>query len=115
MSGNSPARKSGTAITSSGFESALVNSVASPSLALSSPFVPSRPVSRKHLDSIADLQRYGFKLRVECACGRVRVIEPGDLMVALGRRRNKSRQMSLLVPRLRCFECGGRPSYWGPV
>jgi len=72
-------------------------------------------VSRKHLDSIADFQRYGFKLRVECQCGRVRVIEPGDLMVALGRRKNSSRQMALLIPRLRCFECGGRVRYWGPV
>nr|WP_166177002.1 hypothetical protein [Altererythrobacter segetis] len=72
-------------------------------------------MSRKHLDSIADFRRYGFRLRVECQCGRVRVIEPGDLMVALGRRKNSSRQMALLIPRLRCFECGGRAKYWGPI
>ena len=46
---------------------------------------------------------------------RARLIEPGDLMVALGRRKNSSRQMALLIPRLRCFECGGRPTYWGPA
>ncbi len=72
-------------------------------------------MSTKQLNSSADYRRYGFKLRVECICGRVRVIEPGDLMVALGRRKNSSRQMALLIPRLKCFECGGRPKYWGPV
>lgn len=72
-------------------------------------------VSTKHLDSIADYRRHGFKLRIECTCGRVRVIEPGDLMVALGRRKNSSRDMQLLIPRLKCFVCGSRPKYWGPV
>lgn len=69
----------------------------------------------RRLDSIADYRRGGLKLRVECGCGRVRTIDPGDLMVALGRRKNGSRQMDRLIPRLRCFECGGRVTYWGPV
>ena len=72
-------------------------------------------VSTKHLNSIADYRRNGFKLRVECECGRVQVIEPGDLMVALGRRRNSSRQMQLPIPRLKCFERNGRPRYGGLV
>jgi hypothetical protein len=72
-------------------------------------------MSTRRLDSIADYRRLSLKLRVECTCGRVRVIEPGDLMVALGRHKNNSRQMALLIPRLKCFECGGRATYWGPV
>ena len=72
-------------------------------------------VSTRHLDSIADYRRLGYKLRVGCECGRVRLIEPGDLMVALGRRKNSSRQMALLIPRPKCFECGGRAKYWGPA
>ena len=71
-------------------------------------------MSTRRLDSIADYRRLGLRLRVECHCGRVRVIEPGDLMVALGRRKSSSRQMALLMPRLRCFECGGPAEVLGP-
>lgn len=73
-------------------------------------------MSTRQLDSIADNLRLGYKLRIECKCGPVRVIEPGDLIVALGRRKNSSREMELLISRLKCFVCGGEGrSIGGPV
>jgi hypothetical protein len=45
----------------------------------------------------------------------VRVIESGGLIVVPGRQKSSSRQMALLIPRLKWFERGERATYWWPV
>lgn len=68
----------------------------------------------KRLDSIADYARHGLRLRVECRCGRVVLIDTSKLTLEC-HRRGSSKAVVQLVGRLRCGDCCERPKHWGPM
>ena len=68
----------------------------------------------KRLDSIADYARHGLRLRVECRCGRVVLLDASKLMLDC-HRRGRSKVVVQLAGRLRRGDCGERPKHWGPM
>lgn len=71
-------------------------------------------MSSKRLDSLSDYARHGYKLRVDCACGRVVMLDPHELLGVVLERGWSSYSLEGLAMRLRCQRCGKRPSRIGP-
>jgi hypothetical protein len=69
----------------------------------------------KRLDAISDYARHGYDLRVACSeCAHVGVLNAREL-TQLCIRRGWSRDMRLLLPRLKCRNCGSRRVLTGPA
>lgn len=71
-------------------------------------------MSSKRLDSLSDYARHGYKLRVDCQCGRVVVLDPHKLLGSVLERGWRSYSLEGLATRLKCQKCGMRPSRIGP-
>ena len=71
-------------------------------------------MSSKRLDSLSDYARHGYRLRVDCECGRVKLLEPHALLKTIIDRGWESYSLEGLAMRLRCGKCGRRPSRIGP-
>ncbi|MXO73178.1 hypothetical protein [Alteraurantiacibacter buctensis] len=70
-------------------------------------------MSTKRFESLTALTREGLLLRVECRCGRVVLLDPAKLLdrsLAAG----GGHLISKVASRLRCGDCGARPSHFGP-
>jgi DNA-directed RNA polymerase subunit RPC12/RpoP len=71
-------------------------------------------VSFRRCESLADLSRHGFCLRILCPrCGHERFANPGALMLEVGRR-GGSIGIASLGKRLRCTRCGTRGAQCRP-
>jgi ribosomal protein S27E len=69
----------------------------------------------KRLDAISDYARHGYDLRVACSdCAHVAVLDARKL-TALCIKRGWSRDMRLLMARLKCGKCGSRRVLTGPA
>ena len=71
-------------------------------------------VSSRRLDSLTDLIRHGLELRVECACGRV-VIMNSIQLAAQCRARGTPQSLLVLTRHLKCTRCGRRPRACEPM
>ena len=71
-------------------------------------------MSSKRLDSLSDYARHGYKLRVDCVCGRVVLLDPHDLLGVILARGWQSYSLEGVAMRLKCQRCGKRPSRIGP-
>lgn len=71
-------------------------------------------MSSKRLDTLADYARHGYKLRVDCGCGRVVMCDPHNLLAVISAKGWTRYSMERLAMRLRCQECGSRPRRTGP-
>lgn len=70
-------------------------------------------MSTKHFDSLTQLIREGLNLRVECACNRVVLLDPADVL-AKSQARGGGHLISKVVAKMRCDRCGARPVRSGP-
>lgn len=70
-------------------------------------------MSSKRLESMADFARHGYRLRVDCDCGRVALLDPHKVIAAC-QARNISYRLEAVAERLRCEKCGRRPRRIGP-
>lgn len=70
-------------------------------------------MSSKRLNSLSDYARHGYKLRLDCECGRVVLLEPRALLQACYDRR-LPHHLDAVTARLRCSKCGKRPHRIGP-
>lgn len=68
----------------------------------------------KRLESLGDYARHHYKLRVDCQCGRVVMLDPHTLLAQIMERGWKTYSLEGLVMRLRCQRCGSRPNRIGP-
>lgn len=68
----------------------------------------------KRLDSLAAYARHGCKLRVDCQCGRVVLLNPYDLLAVTAARGRPRYSLEQLQMKLRCERCGSRPKQIGP-
>ena len=68
----------------------------------------------KRLDSLADYARHHYKLRVDCQCGRVVLLDPHELLGTIMERGWSSYSLEGLAMRLRCQRCGKQPARIGP-
>ena len=73
-----------------------------------------RAVSSKRLDTLADYARHSYKLRLDCLCGRVVLLDPHDLLAVIMARGWASYSMEGLAMRMKCQKCGSRPARIGP-
>ena len=71
-------------------------------------------MSSKRLDSLADYTRHGYKLRLDCACGRIVVMEPHALLRIIMERGWSGYSMEGLAMKLKCQQCGKPPRQIGP-
>ena len=71
-------------------------------------------MSSKRLDTLADYARHSYKLRLDCRCGRVVLLDPHELLAVIMARRWPSYSMEGLAMRLKCQKCGSRPERIGP-
>ncbi len=71
-------------------------------------------MSSKRLNSLADYARHKYKLRVDCACGRVVMLDPHDLLAVILARGWNAYSMEGIGMRLKCQRCGKRPTRIGP-
>lgn len=58
-------------------------------------------MSNKRLNSLADFARHGYKLRIECECGRVVLADPHKIIAAC-QERSVSYKLEAVAVRLRC-------------
>lgn len=71
-----------------------------------------RGMSRKRLDTLDDLARAGYSLRVTCeACGHVVVMDANALRERCIKARI-SRHLHEVERRLKCSNCSGRATVW---
>ena len=68
----------------------------------------------KNLRSLRDFIRHKFSVRVECQCGRVRLIDPRRLLDMVEERGWTAYSLDGIAMRLRCEKCGQRPKHMGP-
>lgn len=68
----------------------------------------------KHFESLTALIRQGLRLRVECSCNRVVLLDPAKVLDA-SLARGGGHQLDKVVARMRCGKCGARPVKWGPA
>lgn len=69
----------------------------------------------KRLDSVNDLNRHGYDLRVACTrCERITVLDTCELALQCATF-GKSRRLIRIVDRLKCRNCGCRTVEWVPV
>lgn len=71
-------------------------------------------MSSKRLSSLSDYARHGYKLRLDCRCGRAVLIDPRKVL-ALCHERGWPHTFEAVVSKLRCAECGQRPTRIGPA
>lgn len=71
-------------------------------------------MSSKRLESLADYARHGFKIRVDCKCGRVVVIDPRTLLQMIAKKGWSRPSLDAIGQRLKCQRCGSRPKRIGP-
>lgn len=71
-------------------------------------------MSTKHFESLTQLIRAEVRLRVECECNRVAILDPDQLLDQVMKRRG-SHQLAKVVAQMRCSRCGARPWRWGPA
>ena len=65
-------------------------------------------------DSLSDLARHGYRLRVECqACNHFAKLDPLKVMLHCHSRR-RSLDLDKVACHLRCSGCGGRSVTCGP-
>lgn len=74
----------------------------------------SEGVSSKRLDSLADYARARYLVRIECACGRVLLKDPHELLALIAARGWPRYTLEGLALRLKCQRCGKRPKRIGP-
>lgn len=72
-------------------------------------------MSSKRLDSLSDYARHGYKLRLDCDCGRVVLIDPHALLGVVLERGWTGYSLEGLAMRLKCRRCGKRPNQIGPA
>ena len=71
-------------------------------------------MSSKRLNTLADYARHNYKVRLDCRCGRVVLLDPHDLLTTIMSRGWASYSMEGLHLRLKCQKCGARPDRIGP-
>lgn len=71
-------------------------------------------MSSKRLETLADYARHGYKIRLDCACGRVVVIDPRTLLEMIAKRGWARPSLDAIAQRLKCQRCGSRPKRIGP-
>lgn len=65
-------------------------------------------------DSLSDLARHGYRLRVECqACHHRALLDPLVVMLH-SHKRGRSLELDKVAHHLRCSECDGREVTRGP-
>lgn len=65
-------------------------------------------MGKKHFDSLTELIRAGMRLRVECCCGCVSLLDPIRLLQRT-MERNDSDQIEMVMAKMICYDCGKRP------
>jgi hypothetical protein len=71
-------------------------------------------MSSKRLSSLSDYARHGYKLRLDCACGRTVLADP-HAVLRLCHERGWRHTLEGLALKLRCSKCGKRPKRIGPA
>ena len=71
-------------------------------------------MSSKRLESLAEYARHGYKLRLDCVCGRVVMLDPHDLLGVILARSWPRYSLDAIGQRLKCQRCGSRPKRIGP-
>ena len=68
----------------------------------------------KRLETLRDFARHGYKVRIECHCGRVVLTSPRELLSALQESGEDYISLEGLATKLKCYRCGKRPWRIGP-
>lgn len=71
-------------------------------------------MSSKRLESLSDYARHGYKLRLDCGCGRVVLLDPHDLLATIMDRGLGRQSLDGIAAKLKCSKCGRRPARIGP-
>lgn len=71
-------------------------------------------MSSKRLSSLSDYARHGYKLRLDCECGRTVLADPHTIL-RLCHERGWRHTLEGLALKLRCSNCGRRPKRIGPA
>lgn len=71
-------------------------------------------MSSKRLASLSDYARHGYKLRLDCECGRAVLADPHTIL-RLCHERGWRHTLEGIALKLRCSKCGARPKRIGPA
>ena len=71
-------------------------------------------MSSKRLSSLSDYARHGYKLRLDCECGRTVLADPRTVL-RLCHEKGWHHSLEGVTMRLRCSTCGRRPARIGPA
>lgn len=71
-------------------------------------------MSSKRLSSLSDYARHGYRLRLDCECGRIVLLDP-HAVLQFCHERSWRHTLDGLALRLRCSQCGARPKRIGPA
>ncbi|MFK4003688.1 hypothetical protein [Qipengyuania sp. NPDC077563] len=71
-------------------------------------------MSSKRLETLRDFARHGYKIRIDCACGRVVLVDPHQMLLALQEKGEDRISLERLATKLKCYRCGSRPRRIGP-
>lgn len=71
-------------------------------------------MSSKRLSGLSDYARHGYKLRLDCECGRTVLVQPHALL-KLCNDRGWRHTLGGIAAKLRCSKCGRRPYRIGPA
>ena len=71
-------------------------------------------MSSKRLSSLSDYARHGYKLRLDCKCGRTVLLDPRAVLQFCNDR-GWRHTLEGIATKLRCSNCGGRPVRMGPA
>ena len=71
-------------------------------------------LSSKRLSSLSDYSRLGYKLRLDCSCGRVVIFDPRTLL-AYCHKHSLLHGLEQVSARLKCGDCGKRSNRVGPA
>ena len=64
-------------------------------------------MSTKHIDTAADLVRFGASVKIECgACGSARTMSGTEMVKACG-----AGSLKAIEWRLKCLRCGGKEAW----
>lgn len=71
-------------------------------------------MSSKRLNSLSDYARAGYRLRLDCECGRVVLVDPRTILTHC-HKHNLPHGLEQVAARLKCGDCGKRPKRIGPA
>lgn len=64
-------------------------------------------MSTKHIDTAADLVRFGASVKIECgSCGASRTLDGPGMVAASG-----TGSLKAIEPRLKCSRCGAKEAW----